>query len=149
MLEHRTFFEAEARGVVARRRTNEALRAAPERGAETHRARLARRVQLVRGHSVRGQGVGAQALLRHHDRDDLGVQSAVLETDNAVDADRDQRARVTFDDDGAEGASRPAPDVLRRKPDRETHAILVGEADREVLPGHLAHIVARCAPSWI
>ena len=52
-------------------------------------------------------------MLRHHDRQHLGVQRAVVQPDDAVDADREQRTGRALEDRGAEGPPVPRTTFCR------------------------------------
>jgi two-component system, NtrC family, nitrogen regulation sensor histidine kinase NtrY len=77
--EDRALLEVQPPRVVAVGAADHAAHAAPEGGAQAHRAGLAGGGQLVLGPLGRAQGEGAEAVLGHHERHHLAVQGAVVQ----------------------------------------------------------------------
>ena len=118
--EHGTLIEPRARCILTRGGEDEAADAAPQRGAEAHRARLARREKLVSGLVVALKREAPNVGLRHHERDDLGMSARIVEPDNAVRSDPDQSPRLRLEHGRAKRPAGFAKNVLARQINGET-----------------------------
>src|SRR4029453_13348498 len=95
--EDRSLVEPRLCGVLSRRREDYPSYAAPQRRTEAHRARLARREEVVARLGVVLQREAPNGRLRHRERDDLGVCARIVESDHAVRADADEAAGIIED----------------------------------------------------
>src|SRR5213593_420141 len=76
------------------------------------------------------------------------MESAVVESHDAVHADRDEAPTLALDDDRAERTTRAVLDIFARDPDRQAHAILDGlesliPVDERFRPGRILDDHAR------